>query len=239
MVAGAADAAAQQNQLGGDHIEQRTHPNAQQLAVALPYRQGSGLAGIGLAAELQRRQGAEPGQAAQTAKALQGAAIAAVAGGPLRVDADQARLRGGAVGAGEQLPPQQQSTPHPRSQGQQQHIGGAPGRTALQFGDGGTVGVVGAGHLPPQQGLQPGGQGHIPPARQVDRQLGQASAAVGRTGMADAHPIGQSIGIQLRDGVGDGRGHRPRHRRLGSGQLQLRQQLPGQVKAGQLDRRTA
>ena len=46
----------------------------------------------------------------------------------------------------------------------------------------------------------------------------------------------EDVGARVRDrGHHDRDGHGPRHRRLGRGHLQLRQQLPGGVEAAQLD----
>ena len=57
--------------------------------------------------------------------------------------------------------------------------------------------------------------------------------------MTQPHPAGQSIGIQLANGLSDRHGDRARHGGLGRGHLQLSEQRAIASKATQLDRGTA
>ena len=130
---------------------------------------------------------------------------------------------------------QQHGPPDPGAQGEQQHIAMALGRPLPGLSHEGAIGVVGQGHGALQLGFEPFGQGHLAPALQVDRDPCHPSLAVGGARQADADPVGATIRIELGHGLDDRHAGGSRHRGLGCGHLQGRQQLALLIKPAQLD----
>jgi hypothetical protein len=120
-----------------------------------------------------------------------------------------------------QLAIKQHRTAHARAQGEQQHITNSAGGPEPVLTDQGAVGVISQGHRTLQQGLEPIGQGHIQPTRQIYGIARHPAGLVARPGVSHPNPIGKPLGIKLLHRRHNRRCHGTWHRWLGRGHLQL------------------
>ena len=94
-----------------------------------------------------------------------------------------------------QLAIKQHRSAHARAQGEQQDIANSAGRPEPVLTEQGAVAIIGQGHRALQQGLEPIGQGHIQPTRQVYGDARHPAGLVTRPRMAHPNSIGKPLRI--------------------------------------------